>query len=113
MSDLIALAKQAGGIVDFEDTTFVDFSVPALQAFADLIRKEAWQPIETVPKNGPILIIDADAESPRVAWGCYPCETAYGGTAVGDWYITSMCSMSPTHWMPLPPPPAVRARTTT
>ena len=40
MTDLIALAKQAGGIVDFADTTFVDFSIPALQAFADLIRKD-------------------------------------------------------------------------
>ena len=40
MTDLIALAKQAGGIVDFADTTFVDFSIPALQAFADLIRQD-------------------------------------------------------------------------
>ena len=40
MTNLVALAKQAGGIVDFEDTTFVDFSIPALQAFAELIRQD-------------------------------------------------------------------------
>ena len=63
MTDLIALAKQAGGIVDFADTTFVDFSIPALQAFADLIRQDEreqcavlcdsfqYHPVHQTPEN--------------------------------------------------------------
>ena len=85
---------------------------PALAAPAPTAEPAAWLPIETAPERGPILVIDMKAARPGPAWGCYRAEKAYGGTRVSDWYVGQGVSMAPTHWMPLPPPPAVGALST-
>lgn len=64
-----------------------------------------WQPIETAPERGPILIVCMNAKMPTVTMGYYRCDKAYGGTRIRDWYIGQGCSMAPTHWMPLPDAP--------
>ena len=73
---------------------------------ADLER--AWQPIETAPKNRVILVWGrywSDEQGwmpePRMAqWD----SLAFGGSWVVDYRYPF--SVRPTHWMPLPAPPA-------
>jgi hypothetical protein len=71
-----------------------------------------WQPIETAPKDGTrILVFDDDGEvlPTRFARWTHPfTEDALAGFVTGwnsEFNVPeSWCS--PTHWMPLPPPPA-------
>lgn len=59
-----------------------------------------WQPIETAPRDGtPILAYNSMLGSYNTAYlnGEFPC--GFWGR-LGQWYP------QPTHWMPLPPPPA-------
>lgn len=62
-----------------------------------------WRPIEAAPKDGtPLLLLWPDAaEKMAVMWWDGYCEGwmgYYDGINPGQ--------MPPTHWMPLPPPPA-------
>lgn len=59
---------------------------------------DGWQPIETAPKDGrEIIVFGGRYEAPAVT------------QADGDWWRSStargLCGL-PTHWRPLPPPPA-------
>ena len=76
-----------------------------------------WQPIETAPKDGTSIIamyihinteivhavfwMDVEEDSPGdpddVGWWTYVWSEV-GRSKLEDW-------MTPTHWMPLPPPP--------
>lgn len=78
-------------------------------------REDGWQPMETAPKDGTrvLLWIEwsdvpvvgefshdrwwADTEHYEVSCGAY----CYGGS------VSSDKNMKPTHWHPLPPPPAI------
>ena len=76
-----------------------------------------WQPIETAPKDGTAVLlwglwageINGPDETPRVDIGQFTDgRSDYAGNdwwqlLTGDAYA---CWMQPTHWMPLPPPPA-------
>jgi hypothetical protein len=68
-----------------------------------------WQLIETAPKDGmPVLVVwdgivgeahycgDEDTRDPGWWWA---------NTSPGDYHAERL-SPDPTHWMPLPPPPA-------
>lgn len=66
-----------------------------------------WQPIETAPKDGTHIIALRPTDPPHVEsmyWARY--EDA---DRDGDWHWSydgdSPREGSPTHWMPLPPPP--------
>lgn len=66
-------------------------------------RREGWQPIETVPKDGTevALLFDyevtlLDKARPRVRAASW----------LGDWTIPYRLDNPPTHWMPLPAAPA-------
>lgn len=73
-------------------------------------KADKWQPIETAPKDGtPMLLIVAGYEPAvgrflpgRNAWSYLDQEEIEvfegAGVTFGEW--------QPTHWMPLPPPPA-------
>lgn len=52
----------------------------------------AWQPIETAPKDRPILAYLKSAGIQVIRWG------RHGWT-------NCMWQVEPTHWMPLPDPP--------
>lgn len=90
---------------------------------------DGWQPIETAQRSiGPILIGWHDAKSggwqTRAAWfepeflveytdDCD--EPSYIGAwtdgAVASWGDEATCAYQPTHWMPLPAPPAIKEPT--
>ena len=59
-----------------------------------------WQPIETAPKDGTKVLL---SNQRRVDSSRWVGQTAVGpvGHWLGEWYAP------PTHWMPLPNPPAV------
>lgn len=65
-----------------------------------------WQPIETAPKTGVVVILGhPGSASETAAW--------YGDGNVPGWYsedswksqFNSWVAFPPTHWMPLPEPP--------
>lgn len=68
----------------------------------------SWQPIETAPKDGTHVLVRGTQKTwtcTRIA--CRHERPSWSGPGVhvswltvpGDWQFT------PTHWMPLPPPP--------
>ena len=65
-----------------------------------------WQPIETAPDDGTLVLvssregiwISARKKGRRTADGYGPFDGC-------DWYMGDSRSAAPTHWMPLPKPP--------
>jgi hypothetical protein len=62
---------------------------------------DGWQPIETAPKKGWMLLGRADGDFPLVGRAYYPGRFL-GVDESEIWPI-------PTHWMPLPEPPVTEA----
>lgn len=55
-----------------------------------------WQPIETAPKDGTDVLALHEGRTYQARWQ----DDAF-------WFSASAWkSLAPTHWMPLPPPPA-------
>jgi hypothetical protein len=82
----------------------------ALEKAADHCRENhsEWLPIETAPKDGSRVLILLDARPPyeRAEYpNCPRYMQDIGRFLMGDWAYNLMVSSSPTHWMPLPPPP--------
>lgn len=83
-----------------------------------------WKPISSAPKDGTsVLVVDINASTPEAmeahwaqhdAWGGEPTWLC-GKTWPPFWKMTPRVAraygeivgevMSPTHWMPIPPPP--------
>ena len=57
-----------------------------------------WQPIETAPRDGTVVL----AYDPN--WYRYPHPMEYRDGAWSLWFH-DVGAMRPTHWMPLPEPP--------
>lgn len=80
-------------------------SYDAAAAGAEALRQQAqtWQPIETAPKDGTrILVARVTDGRVGISW--------WDGLRLEDkdkWACYSMLT-PPTHWMPLPDPPAAR-----
>lgn len=56
-----------------------------------------WQPIETAPKDGALLVWSARFQRPVYV----ECRTVDGQFWCGDWDFDVFA----THWLPLPNPP--------
>lgn len=70
-----------------------------------------WQPIETAPKDGSEIFVWGTVEDSPYARPHIGSEGLERVAWAGDgWWITSpQCDAwvpEPSHWMPLPPPPA-------
>lgn len=70
--------------------------------------KADWQPIATAPKDGThVLLVDAE-DTPFA-----DLEVCVGWFSFGEWRdygdlgCNGQCDYAPTHWAPLPDPPAV------
>lgn len=92
---LYAAADYIGSKLADEARTH-DAASPAAQAV------DLWQPIETAPKDGTIIIV---AGAPELGY-TLPCivDALYddGGWLVNQWESPSF-AITPTHWMPIPP----------
>lgn len=60
-------------------------------------RPPAWQPIETAPKDGTLVLLFEDGVQYIAHWA---------ETAGGQFFNDAEYQHNPTHWMPLPTPPA-------
>lgn len=71
-----------------------------------------WRPIETAPKDGTLVLIFAALGNPAAFEGVL--LAAYGRTDDNgeDWWALDSGGWvkSPSHWMPLPPPPTDGAK---
>jgi hypothetical protein len=74
-----------------------------------------WQPIETAPMDGRgVLVVDVTAERPEAgcAWflfGKWSAVDPDGAPVFEPELYHAMVWDTPTHWMPLPPPPDVES----
>lgn len=62
-----------------------------------------WQPIETAPKETPVLIWNGEWVLIGEQWGDTPWSE-WGNEA------DALNGRQPTHWMPLPDPPEARQK---
>lgn len=63
-----------------------------------------WQPIETAPKSGRFLVYVPDGALHRIM----PAHYESNFRIIGDHFAYDQ--RKPTHWMPLPDPPAPEAQ---
>jgi len=61
-----------------------------------------WQPIETAPKDGTRFMAYEEADEAKF----YPCWWQEDFGYWEGWQNVWDSEPNPTHWMPLPPPPA-------
>ena len=79
-----------------------------------------WQPIETAPRDGTIILLYAKPTVVAGRWsdagtGKYPWDFLDGETSDPEaWPLNAMHDneYGPTHWMPLPEPPLPEVTTT-
>jgi hypothetical protein len=64
-------------------------------------QKDGWRPIESAPKDGPVLIAEGNGAMCVAVWDRGDDEWMAWGAGDG----TLHCIVYPTHWRPLPPPP--------
>lgn len=77
-----------------------------LESFATLKEQQTWQPMETAPKDGTEIIGFRDGAMVLI-WYCGPAHSA----GKFEWsYSDAPAYFEPTHWMPLPSPPAPPAQ---
>ena len=81
-----------------------DAQVQAICDFALSALDREWRPIETAPKDGKVVIC-MRADDRSLPWGAY-WRTYFDGSK--GWSNESGDETRPTHWMPLPAPPAKR-----
>jgi len=73
-----------------------------------------WQPIETAPKDGTLIIVWMRDEAPHRAWQYLNGQLSPNLLALASWTNhngggwVSFHPGQPTHWMPLPAPPSER-----
>lgn len=97
-------------------------------ALTQLEGQEGWQPIETAPKDGSLVLLWGDASLTEAAVGWWSGEKNYPWAfidsterveplccdhAAEDLVLPNAFSAEngPTHWMPLPSPPAAKEPT--
>lgn len=71
----------------------------AWQARASQGRSAEWQPIETAPKDE-LVLVAVEFDRP----GDWRMKVGSLSADHGTWHVYG-ASWTPTHWMPLPPPP--------
>ena len=67
----------------------------------------AWQPIETAPTNGDSVLLYYGTDYYVMEGRCFKREMGYRKHVYYHWVSAlDMGDLEPTHWMPLPKPPA-------
>lgn len=94
----------------------VTFSEPNLDGILDALEAllgravpQAWQPIESAPKDGTKVLVTNDVEGALILIGYWVQPEDRGRDFCQDedwWHIThALAGVKPTHWQPLPAPP--------
>ncbi len=85
-----------------------DHGVTIRDALSALIDSQRWQPIETAPKDGSYVLLAWDGQCIMSHWLDNSNTTApwKGFTVMG---LRPWPKGKPTHWQPLPAPPALPA----
>lgn len=121
----------AGGIENYEpdaavdvadglshDADVADKQAERLRAAIALMRGQSWQPIETAPKNEPVIVVMRGQQF--VAWfqddeSDPEFEVGFSSDWDQCWLVTDnkhgpypLRGGRPTHWQPLPAPPAAK-----
>ena len=69
-----------------------------------------WQPIETAPRDGTTILVWQKGSVEFARWNTGPWNKMprpfWDGTLAALWGKMTARNHPPTHWMPLPPPPA-------
>jgi hypothetical protein len=88
------------------DLTLSDIEA-ALAELAELRKASQWMPIKTAPRNGSRLLLAADwTDKLKVKQVAYGHWYELGPYWAYDGYQFGNPECQPTHWRPLPPPPA-------
>ncbi len=106
--------------LDHSEETFAKAKRGFLTALRDSTDRDAWQPIETAPRDGrPIRLFDpeyCDEEMNPTLEGHWS-DSAHddaGGFQAAVWNNTqdyfATVDVKPTHWRPLPAPPSSEGR---
>jgi hypothetical protein len=67
------------------------------------MKKDEWQPIETAPRDGTLILVAW--QNPNKTWDMN-CMFWFEEDGKGEWFdYTADYICTPTHWMPLPKPP--------
>ena len=111
MSDLIRREDALKAIYDaltYANSGQSEFVQQRIRALPAVQFDAGWQPIETAPKDGTVIL----------TWGCIhndggvdmgetpACRTSWWLDVYASWYCELWGGHEPTHWMPLPAPPA-------
>jgi hypothetical protein len=70
-----------------------------------------WQPIETAPKDGRVVILGYRSDDDGIAFpGFYMCDPEQNHWGETGWFyldenVLTGRTCEPTHWMELPEPP--------
>lgn len=75
-----------------------------LADFEELLKAQAWQPIETAPRDGTVVLVGFSCPKPYVCISKYlPLDEDQ--EIGGLWDCEPFTGDEPTHWVPLPQPP--------
>jgi len=98
----------AKAFIDAVEASLGDLVPKDLYALARRGAEMQWRPIETAPKEGgPILLFEPPGDEDQIGVGYYEPVTDHEGTEwLTFWETGVRCDA--THWMPLPPPPALK-----
>jgi len=103
---LAALKAELREICAAIDDPACDLTLTAVECIKKLKAENEWQPIETAPKDGTVFLGYKLGQFRE----CYKvprddCDMwCFGGTSGADDLFPNI---KPTHWMPLPKPPAM------
>jgi hypothetical protein len=74
---------------------------------------DKWQPIETAPTDGTRVLVANEhgawmAEHRKHAPSGFYFPNPWRSVLINHWHLERHCSLVPTHWQPLPAPPAAQ-----
>lgn len=67
--------------------------------------KQSWQPIETAPKDGTVVLCWDEFKECDLMWYGIIQQWNEPKDILGWMYVATNTECYPTHWMPLPKPP--------